>query len=196
MSDQLSQKVSGVSVQVSVLTPDTRNLKPQGEQTMRKKLVHRSIGVAMAVITLGFAVSAWSQDKPANNLEITHEKLKADKKLIVTKYMELTDAEAKKFWPVYEEYQKDLQKINERLLNMLQSYAADYRDKSLTDEKAKQLLDEWIAIDNDDAKRRASYVPKVMKVLPPKKAARYLQIENEYRILLKYDLAVTVPLVQ
>ncbi len=150
----------------------------------------------MAVITLGFAVSAWSQDKPANNLEITHEKLKADKKLIVTKYMELTDAEAKKFWPVYEEYQKDLQKINERLLNMLQSYAADYRDKSLTDEKAKQLLDEWFAIDNDDAKRRAAYVPKVMKVLPPKKAARYLQIENEYRILLKYDLAVRVPLVQ
>jgi len=196
MSDQLSQEVSGVSVQVSVLTPDTGNLKPQGEQTMRKKLVHRSIGVAMAVITLGFAVSAWSQDKPANNLEITHEKLKADKKLIVTKYMELTEAEAKNFWPVYEDYQKDLQKINERLLNMLQSYAADYRDKSLTDEKAKQLLDEWIAIDNDDAKRRASYVPKVMKVLPPKKAARYLQIENEYRILLKYDLAVTVPLVQ
>lgn len=150
----------------------------------------------MAVITLGFAVSAWSQDKPANNMESVHEKLKADKKLIVTKYMELTDAEAKKFWPVYEEYQKDLQKINERLLNMLQSYAADYRDKSLTDEKAKQLLDEWIAIDNDDAKRRASYVPKMMKVLPPKKAARYLQIENEYRILLKYDLAVTVPLVQ
>ena len=163
---------------------------------MRKKLLHRSISIVMAVITLGFAVSAWSQDKPANNMESVHEKLKADKKLIVTKYMELTDAEAKKFWPVYEEYQKDLQKINERLLNMLQSYAADYRDKSLTDEKAKQLLDEWIAIDNDDAKRRASYVPKMMKVLPPKKAARYLQIENEYRILLKYDLAVTVPLVQ
>jgi hypothetical protein len=163
---------------------------------MRKKLVHRSIGVAMAVITLGFAVSAWSQDKPANNLEITHEKLKADKKLIVTKYMELTEAEAKNFWPVYEDYQKDLQKIDQRLLNLLQSYAADYRNQSLTDEKAKQLLDEWIAIDNDDAKRRASYAPKVMKVLPPKKAARYLQIENEYRILLKYDLAVTVPLVQ
>ena len=163
---------------------------------MRKKLVHRSIGVAMAVITLGFAGSAWSQDKPANNMESVHEKLKADKKLIITKYMELTEAEAKNFWPVYEDYQKDLQKINERLLNMLQSYAADYRNKSLTDEKAKQLLDEWIAIDNDDAKRRASYVPKVMKALPPKKAARYLQIENEYRILLKYDLAATVPLVQ
>jgi len=163
---------------------------------MRKKLVHRSIGVAMAVITLGFAVSAWSQDKPANNLEIIHEKLKADKKLIVTKYMELTEPEAQKFWPVYEEYQKDLQKLNERLASLLQSYAADYRNKSLTDEKAKKLLDEWLALDKDEASHRKTYAPKVLKVLPAKKAARYLQIENEFRLLLKYDLAATVPLVQ
>ena len=144
----------------------------------------------------GGTIPAWSQDKPANNMEIVHEKLKADKKLIVSKYMELTESEAKRFWPVYEEYQADLQKIDQRLLGMLQSYAADYRNKSLTDEKAQKLLDEWIAIENDDAKRRGSYVPKVMKALPAKKAARYLQIENEYRILLKYDLAAAVPLVQ
>src|SRR6266536_3608812 len=134
--------------------------------------------VALAAL-VGFAVPAFPQEKPANNLEIVHEKLKADKKLIVAKYMELTESEAKRFWPVYEEYQTDLQKIDQRLLSLLQSYAADYRNKSLTDEKAQKLLDEWIAIENDDAKRRGSYVPKVMKALPPKKAARYLQIENE-----------------
>ena len=139
-------------------------------------------------------ITVWPQDKPANNLEIIHQKLKADKKLIVAKYMELTDSEAKNFWPVYEEYQKDLDKINQRLADLLHSYAADY--KSLSDEKAKKLLDDWIAIEKDDANRRASYAPKVLKVLPPKKAARYLQIENEYRILIKYDLASTVPLVQ
>src|SRR5512135_2790335 len=67
-------------------------------------------------------------DKPASNLAIIHEKLKADKKLIVAKYMELTESEAKKFWPVYEEYQTDLQKSNERLRKLLESYAADYRN--------------------------------------------------------------------
>jgi hypothetical protein len=112
-----------------------------------------------------FTISTLAQDKPAKNMEVVHEKLKADKKLIVTKYMVLTQSEAKNFWPVYEEYQKDLQKIDQRLLNLLQSYAADYRSQSLTDEKAKKLLEEWIVIDNDDAKRRASYVPKVMKAL-------------------------------
>jgi hypothetical protein len=151
--------------------------------------------VALAAL-VGFAVPAFPQEKPASNLEIIHEKLKADKKLIVAKYMELTESEAKRFWPVYEDYQKDLQKINERLLSLLQSYAADYRNNSLTDEKAKKLLDEWIALEQDEAKHRGSYAPKVLKALPPKKAARYLQIENEYRILIKYDLAVTVPLVQ
>jgi len=135
-------------------------------------------------------------DKPASNLQIIHEKLKADKKLIVAKYMELTESEAKKFWPIYEDYQKDLQNGNQRMLRLLQSYAADYKQKSLTDEKAKKLLDEWIAIEQDEAKRRTAYAPKVLQALPAKKAARYLQIENEYRILLRYDLAATVPLVE
>jgi hypothetical protein len=158
-------------------------------------LQRMTVFLATAML-LGFVSLGAAQDKPANNMEIVHEKLKADKKLMVTKYMALTASEAKKFWPVYEEYQKDLQKIDQRLLNLLQSYAADYRNKSLTDEKAQKLLDEWITIENDDAKRRAAYVPKVMQALPPKKAARYLQIENEYRVVIKYDLAATVPLVQ
>jgi hypothetical protein len=169
---------------------------------MRKGVVLHFIAVSLLCPLIGFAQTGSAQtkgatgDKPASNLEIIHEKLKADKKLIVAKYMELTESEAKKFWPVYDEYQSDLQKSNERLLRLLESYAADYKNNSLTDEKAKKLLDEWIAIDKDDGKRRSAFAPKVLQVLPTKKAARYLQIENEYRMLLRYDLAATVPLVQ
>ena len=163
---------------------------------MRRHLPKRAISTAIMVMTLGFAMPGLAQDKPANNLETTHEKLKADKKLIVAKYMELTDSEAKKFWPVYEEYQKDLQKLNERLGSLLQSYATEYRGNSLSDEKAMKLLDEWLALDKDEASHRKTYAGRVLQVLPAKKAARYLQIENEYRVVLKYDLAATVPLVQ
>jgi hypothetical protein len=168
---------------------------------MRRRVVLRLLVVGLAGVLMGpfqfsFAQSKPAGDKPASNLEIIHEKLKADKKLIVAKYMELTESEAKRFWPVYEEYQKDLRQSNDRLLRLLESYAADYRNKSLDDEKAKKLLDEWIAIEQDEGKRRSAYAPKVLKALPAKKAARYLQIENEFRILLRYDLAATVPLVQ
>ena len=155
------------------------------------------VGMVLGLMHLSQALAqtkAPAGDKPASNLEIIHEKLKADKKLIVSKYMELTEAEAKSFWPVYDEYQTDLQKIYDRMGSLLKSYAAEY--KSLTDEKAKTLLDDWLTLEQDDAKRRQSYVPKILKALPAKKAARYLQIENEYRLLLNYDLAATVPLVQ
>jgi hypothetical protein len=169
---------------------------------MRRRIVLQFVAVGLLSTLMGFARTGLAQtksaggDKPASNLAIIHEKLKADKKLIVAKYMELTESEAGKFWPVYEEYQQDLQKSNERLLRLLESYAADYKNKSLTDEKAKKLLDEWIAIEQDEGKRRGAFAPKVLQALPTKKAARYLQIENEYRILLRYDLAATVPLVQ
>ena len=154
------------------------------------------VSVALLALFMGYAAGSWAQDKPASNLEIIHEKLKADKKLIVAKYMELTESEAQKFWPVYDEYQNDLQRSNQQLQSLLESYATDYKGKSLTDEKAKKLLDEWIALEQDEGKRRGAFAPKVLQALPVKKAARYLQIENEFRILLRYDLAATVPLVQ
>jgi hypothetical protein len=168
---------------------------------IREVALRNLIAIWLGAGLFGFAaMAAFAQgrpaegDKPASNLEIIHEKLKADKKLIVAKYMELSESQAKKFWPVYDDYQKALQKINERLVNILQSYAADYRNKSLTDEKAQKLLDEWITIEQDEVKQRKAYASRVLKALPAKKAARYLQIENEYRVLIKYDLAATVPL--
>jgi hypothetical protein len=160
------------------------------------------VAVVLVSAVTGFTQISLAQskapggDKPASNLEIIHEKLKADKKLIVAKYMELTESEAKKFWPVYDEYQSDLQKSNERLMRLLESYATDYKNKSLTDEKAKKLLDEWIAFEQDEGKRRGAFAPKVLQALSPKKAARYLQIENEYRILLRYEIAGVLPLAQ
>lgn len=160
----------------------------------RTNLTNVLMMVAVLALLVDFGACVWAQDKPANNLEIVHEKLKADKKLIVAQYMELTESEAKRFWPIYDGYQKDLQKLNDRIMNLLKSYAADYRNNSLTDEKAQTLLNDWIAIEQDEAKQRRGYAAQAVKALPAKKAARYLQIENEYRMLIKYDLATAVPL--
>ena len=169
---------------------------------MRRRNVLQLVAVGLVSALTGFTQLSLAQtkapggEKAASNLAIVHEKIKADKKVIVAKYMELTESEAKKFWPVYDEYQNDLQKSNERLMRLLESYAAEYKNKSLTDEKAKKLLDEWIAFDQDDGKRRSAFAPKVLQALPVKKAARYLQIETEYRILLRYEIAGVLPLVQ
>ena len=163
---------------------------------MRIEFVGRTIGAAIVIMLFGFAPVRSAQEKPADNMQILRDKIKADKKLVVASNMELTEAEAKGFWPIYDQYQKELQKINQRLGKTLDSYAEDARSKSLTDDKAKKLIDEAVAIDQDEANIKSTFAPKLGKVLPVKKVARYLQIENKIRALVRYDLAQGVPLMR
>jgi hypothetical protein len=161
---------------------------------MGKMYLRMGMVVFMVVALLGSGIPAGAQDKPADNMQILREKIKADKKLLVATNIELTESEAKGFWPVYEEYQKDLTAINQRIGKLIESYAADYRANSLTDDKAKKLVDELVAIEQAEAGLKTTYVPKLGKVLPMKKVARYLQIENKVRALVKYELAANIPL--
>ena len=154
--------------------------------------------VVFLVATL-FMTPAFAQgdpaDKPADNMQILRDKIKADKKLVVAANMELTESEAKGFWPVYDAYQKDLQAINKRMAEMMKSYADAWNTKSMDNEKAKKLTSDFLAIQADEVKQMQSYVPKLDKVLPATKVARYLQIENKIRAIIKYELAGEVPLV-
>ena len=151
--------------------------------------------IVMVAALVGLAIPAAAQDKPADNMQILRDKIKADKKLLVAANMELTESEAKAFWPVYEQYQKDLGVINQRIGKLIESYASDYRANTMTDEKAKKLVEEYVAIEKAEAGLKESYVPKLSKVLPPKKVARYLQVENKIRALVKYELAGEIPFV-
>jgi hypothetical protein len=164
---------------------------------MRIDLVRKTTGIALVMLLFGLApIVSLAQDKPADNMQILREKIKADKKLLVAANMELTESEAKGFWPIYEQYQKDLQKINQRIVAVLDSYADDYRKKSLTDDKAKKLINDALAIEQAEADLKSAYAPKLSKVLPVRKVVRYLQIENKIRAVVKYDLAEGVPLVR
>ena len=168
---------------------------------MKQLNPRRAIVILMAflswvVIEQTAPVFAQDQSSADANMQILRDKLKADKKLLVAANMELTDAEAKSFWPVYETYQKDLQSLNERLKKAILSYADAYNNKTLTDEKAKQLADEAIAIDEKEIQMRKAGAVKLASILPGKKAARYLQIENKVRAVLRYELAGGIPLVE
>ena len=148
------------------------------------------------VLAIALAVPAMAQTAATTNMEILRQKIKADKKLVVAQNLKLTDEEGAKFWPVYETYQKDLQQINERLAAAILRYADAYDNGPVTNEKAKQLLDEYLAIDDAEAKLKGATTPKVLAALPAVKAARYFQIENKIRAAVRYELAAAIPLVE
>ena len=159
------------------------------------RLVRMIVFALLAVVaTPSFAQTKAAADQPADNMQILREKLRADKKLVVAANMALTEAEAKGFWPIYEHYQKELHQINDRLAMVMVSYGKEYTANSLTDQKASALLDRYFGIEEAEIKLKRSYVPRLAKVLPGLKVARYMQIENKIRAIVKYELAGEVPL--
>jgi len=149
--------------------------------------------VLFAVATL-LALPAAAQT--ASDMQILAQKIKADKKLVVAANMQLSEDEAKGFWPVYDAYQKDLAGINKRLAGVIRNYADVYNKGAVTDEAAKKLMNDYLAVEDSELKLRRSYVPRLEKVVPGVKVARYLQIENKIRAIIRYELAAQIPLVE
>jgi hypothetical protein len=152
--------------------------------------------VTACAMVASLAAPAMAQTAGTTNMEILRQKIKADKKLVVAQNLNLTDAEGTAFWPVYDAYQKDLQAINQRLTATIQAYADAYNKGPITNETAKRLLDEALAIDEAESKLKSASAPKIMAVLPATKAARYIQIENKIRAVVRYELAAGIPLVE
>jgi hypothetical protein len=175
---------------------------------MKTNLVTKIASPLLAGLLLGFAAQAAdpapapaqapaaAPAPPADNLQILRDKIRADKRLLVAANMELTEVEAEGFWPIYDEYQKDLQGINRRIAAQFEAHADDLRGKTLTDDGAKKLIEESVAIEQAEAELKGRYAPKLEAVLPARKVVRYLQIENKIRAVVRYDLVSGLPLVE
>ena len=137
----------------------------------------------------------FAQDPGTTNMQILIEKVKADKKLLIASNMKLTEPEAKKFWPLYEGYQKDLEKINRRLHTLINDYAEAYNTGRIPEDLAKNLINEALKIEGAEVLMRRNYAEQLSKGLPATKVARYLQMENKIRAAIKFDLAANIPLV-
>ena len=149
--------------------------------------------VLVAMLTV-FIVSPMAQEKPADNMQLVREKIKTDKKLFIAQNMNLTESETKVFWPVYEDYQKELGKLLNKTAKLIDNYAANYQ--TMTEEAAKGLIDGYLAIETERVTFMKSFLPKFRKVLPEKKVARYYQLENKIDAVVNYGLARQIPLVK
>ncbi len=162
--------------------------------TMKNKTRTTFLMAGLALILLVFVGTVAAQEKSSGNMQIMLEKIKADKKLLVAENMQLTEGEAKAFWPVYEQYQSELLAIRTRTAKLIEDYAKSY--SSMTNDTAKKLIDENMAIEGLRLKLNNDYLPKFRKVLPETKVTRYYQIESKINAALYYELAANIPLIQ
>lgn len=120
--------------------------------------------------------------------------LRADKKKVTAETLQLTEAEAAQFWPIYDKYIAELTVINKTKYDLIKEYAE--RFGSFTDAQATDLTKRMLQVDIDAAKLRSKYLPIVGKVLPGVKTATFFQVDRRLAILINLGLAAELPILQ
>jgi len=156
------------------------------------KILIAACALAVAVL----APPALAQDNAAAVAELMamQKAARADKRGLTASTLKLTEAEAKKFWPIYDTLQRDLVRLNRERNLALETLAA--RDRPLSDAYAKQVVNDLLSIEEQEIKALRKASNASLRALPPKKAARYMQLENKLRAVQDYEIAVAFPLAQ
>lgn len=119
---------------------------------------------------------------------------RVDKRGLVERNMRLTAGEAKLFWPIYDDYQKKLDRIVQRENRAVLDYI--HAESTMTDANAKRIAQEILAADAEEQKLRERMFRRLSSKIPARKAVRYLQIENKVRTVDRYDVAERMALVR
>ena len=128
------------------------------------------------------------------DIQLLRKDVRSQKKQIVAANMQLTDAEAEKFWPVYDQYTAELKKLGDTRVALIKQYAQNY--DSFTDAQANDLMQKWGTLDESVAQLRLKYVPIFEKVVSAKKTALFFQIDRRLSLIIDLQLASAIPLVQ
>ena len=125
---------------------------------------------------------------------VTRAMIVADRTQVVLNTLRLSDEEIKVFSPVYVEYWEEMNLLNDGLEKLILDYSDNYNN--LTDEKALEMLDDYLDFQKKKVALRTKYVKKFKKVLTPKKLVQYYQTENKMDAIIMVELARRIPLVK
>jgi Spy/CpxP family protein refolding chaperone len=134
-----------------------------------------------------------AQSVTDQDIEMLREDLRAQRKQITAQNMTLTADEATKFWPIFDQYRQEAKRLNDDRWALIQDYAANY--KSMTDAQAQDYITRSNAFDQQLLELRMKYVPVFEKVISPRKAALWYQIDRRIDLLINVQLSGRIPMV-
>jgi hypothetical protein len=161
--------------------------------TKMRLVLAATLTLSLSIPTVRAADPVKTTDATQSDLDLLVSTIRANRRALVEVNLNLTKDEADKFWPIYDRYQKDMAGVGDHQLSIIEYYIEHYRD--LSNEKALELVDKYLAADADRIKVRRSYLPEFEKVVPGRTLARFYQIENKMDAVIRYELAATIPVV-
>jgi hypothetical protein len=158
--------------------------------------VTRSIGVV--VLLLALANPAIAQVNPAfadvsDQIEMVRSVVRMERKSAVEQAMQLTPAESQAFWAVYNDYEAERTKVNDRAVKVITDYAAAFPE--VGDARANALLAESFDAESDLVTLKKRYAKRFAKVLAPARVARFFQIERKLDAVQNLRVVAQIPLI-
>jgi len=136
---------------------------------------------------------AQSNNVSDKDIEMLRADLRAQRKQITAQNMTLTADEATKFWPIFDQYRQEAIKFNDERWAVIKDYAANYN--TMTDAQAQDYIQRSTAVDQQLLALRMKYLPVFEKVISPKKAALWYQIDRRIDLLINLQLSAVIPMV-
>ena len=129
-----------------------------------------------------------------HDIQLLRKNLRSERKQVIAANLKLTDTEAEKFWPVYEQYVAELVAINNTKYDLIKQYVQG--NGTLTDAQAESAVKQWIGVDQAVSTLRLKYVPLFRKILSPRNTALFYQIDRRIQLMIDLQLASALPLAE
>jgi hypothetical protein len=128
------------------------------------------------------------------DIQMMRKDIRSQRKQIIAANMKLTDTEAEKFWPIYEQYVSELVQINGMKYNLIKQYVQT--GGALTDEQADSAVKQWVDVDRGVAELRMKYIPIFRKAVSSKNTALFYQLDRRVQLMIDLQLASSLPPIQ
>jgi len=152
-----------------------------------------------ALVSAGSPLVAQTYSTPLptvndKDVALLRKNLQAEAKQLITKNMQLTDAEAAAFWPLYDQYAAEVRKVNDTRFGLVKQYAKVY--KTMTPDEADSMFKLLCDADQTIISLRVQYLPQFEQVLPGTKAALFMQLDRRLDSLFNVQVASQLPAIK
>jgi Spy/CpxP family protein refolding chaperone len=152
----------------------------------------RSTTRALAAVLVGLAAATVAAQTVKETLDVTRQAVETQRRVLVSGALPLTDAEAKAFWPLYDDYEKQRRPIDERANRLVADFVA--AAAGLSDTQARAMLAEALEVDEARLRLRRDFMGRMGRAIPPRKLVRFFQIENKLDSVVRADISRQIPL--
>ena len=156
-----------------------------------KKLI---ITLFFLSITSIFAQDINKQDFNSYYIELLRSDIKTQAKFIVSQTMKFSEEDASVFWPIYKEYEIELDKLGDKRLANIKDFVNNY-DK-MTDQKADKIIDQAFNYQKERLELKRNMYDKLKNKFNSSTAAKFIQLEHQIQLIVDMKINAELPLIK